>query len=249
MAREARDSIVEDDVLRAGWLVLPDEQIVMFLDCSKSDDSTGLIGVRVSDGYTFTLGIWQKPRGERGESWLAPREEVDKRVDEVFARFSDILAFWGDPSHAKDDEDDSRYWDGLFDRWHRKYKDRLQFWAVKTGDHLHAVMWDMTSPARTSAFVAAAETFVSDMEQLDDIEEFAPRFRHDGHPALINHLKNAIRNPGRWGVSLMKKHRESADKIDLAVCAVGAHMLRRVVLLRESEEETPKNGQVWGAWT
>jgi hypothetical protein len=39
-------------------------------------------------------------------------------------------------------------------------------------------------------------------------------------------------------VSLGKEHRESARKVDLAVCAVGARMLRRVVLnLRASKKQ------------
>lgn len=245
--RAAEARVGESDQLRAGWLVLPEEPIVVFFDGSKSHDATGLVGCRVSDGYVFTLGVWQRPRGERGKTWTAPRSVIDGRVTEVFERFN-VVAFWGDPSHAKDDEDDTRYWDGLFDEWHTRYKNRLQHWAVKAGDHLHSIMWDMTSPARTAQFVAAAEQFIDELEHRNDIEEFEPLFEIDGHPALVQHLRNAIENPSKYGTSLMKTNRESANKIDLAVCAVGARMLRRVVMLREPEDETPRNGQVWGAW-
>jgi hypothetical protein len=238
----------EPDQLRAGWgIVLPDEPIVMFFDGSKSHDATGLVGCRISDGYVFTIGVWQRPPGERGKTWTAPRATINARVHEAFDRFK-IVAYFADPSHAKDDEDDTRYWDGLIDEWHIEYKDRLTLWSVKSGDYTHSIMWDMTSPARTAQFVAAAELFVQEMETKDDIEEYQPAFKIDGHPAMVAHLGNAVTNPGKYGDSLMKVNRESLNKIDLAVCAVGARMLRRLVMLREEEEKPAKNGRVWGAW-
>ncbi len=249
LAKAARDKEDRDSrtLMEAGWLVLPDEPIVMFFDGSKSDDSTALVGCRISDGYIFTIGVWQKPRGKRGDGWLAPREAVHARVIQAFSRF-DIVAFWADPSHAKDDEDSSRYWDGYIDRWMTTYKDRLDplFWAIKGGHRKHAIMFDMAGPEQQKMFIAAAETFVEDIEQLSDIEEFAPAFEIDGHPALVSHLKNAVRYPTGWGVSLMKDGRESLRKIDLAVCAVGARMLRRVVMLGEVEEEDEVDSTAWG---
>ena len=68
----------------------------------------------------------------------------------------------------------------------------------------------------------------------------------DGHPALVSQLKNAINNPGQWGMTLMKENCESKKKIDLAVCAVGARMLARVVLNTGLEEPEEGPGEVWG---
>jgi hypothetical protein len=56
---------------------------------------------------------------------------------------------------------------------------------------------------------------------------------------------NARRRPNKWGVSLGKEHRESARKVDLAVCAVGARMLRRLVLNKETSGKKPRSGKVW----
>lgn len=265
MALEQREGIdVRDSrsVYEAGWLVAADEPVVLFLDASKSDDSTALVGCRLRDGYIFTVGVWQKPpKGRNGpgdDKWLAPRGAVSRRVEEAFILFN-VVAFWGDPSHAKDDDDSSRYWDGTFDTWMQTYSvDDPQgrwkaidpkFWTIKGGHRKHAIMFDMAGPDQQKLFVAAAEEFVEAMENQDDIEEFAPVFSIDGHPALLEHLKNAIRAPGQWGTSLMKENRESAKKIDLAVCAVGARMLRRVVLnagLEDEEDTAP--GNIWGAW-
>jgi hypothetical protein len=250
--RAAIDPLAEDarrqdpgDALRAGWLVGPNEPIVLFFDGSKSRDATGLVGCRLSDGYVFTVGVWQRPRGDRGDTWLAPRAAVTSRVDEAHKRFR-VVAFFADPSHALDDDDDTRYWDDTIDGWHRKYKSQYTLWAIKTGDYQHSIMWDMTSPTRSAQFVAAAERFIGELEHKNDIEEFEPQFKIDGHPALVRHMSNAkiYPHPKGYGDSLFKGARESDKKIDLAVCAVGARMLRRLVLNREEQEEE-RTGEVW----
>lgn len=238
----------DHELYRAGWdQILPDEEIVMFGDGSKSDDSTGLVGCRLSDGYVFEIGVWQKPIGKRGETWLAPRDAVDRRVIEAFERFN-IVAFWFDPSHALDDEDSSRYWDGLIDDWHRRYADRLdkRLWPVKSGMRFHAIMWDMSNQLNQQAFVSAAMQFVEEMENLNDIEKYEPTFEICGTPAMVKHLANARMAPSKFGTTLMKENRESAKKIDLAVCAVGARMLRRAFLNTTVELEEEKGYQVWG---
>ena len=216
------------DSFEVGWLrVDPDEPIVMFFDGSKSDDATGLVGCRVSDGYTFTLGVWQRPTNlpdDEKARWRVDRSAVDRRVDQVFRRFN-VVAFFGDPSHAKDEVDYTPYWDALMDEWHRKYSDQLQVWAVNSQQAgVHAIMWDMTGPQRTAQFVAAAQKTVEDFESLD--------ITIDGHPALVKHLTNAQeREDEKNGITLGKESRYSPRKIDLAVCLVGARMLRRVVKL------------------
>lgn len=195
---------------------------VMFFDGSKSDDATALVGCRMFDGELLTLGVWQKPAGVAGEGWTVDRSDVDDRVRELLDS-GQVVAFWGDPSHAKDD-DDTGFWDDLIDGWHRDYGRKLKHWAVRGGERKHSIMWDMSSPERTRLFTEAAQRFVAEMEDQN------PSVAHDGHPALVRHLKNARRRPNRYGVSLGKEHRESSKKVDLAVCAVGARMLRRAVL-------------------
>jgi len=225
------------DPIRCGWIVRPDEPIVMFFDGSKSDDATALIGCRLSDGYTFVIGVWQAPpkRGRRSV-WLAPRGEIDSRVDEAFERF-EVVGFWADPSHTKTDEGDQGYWDAMIDDWHRRFKDRLIHWAVKSGLNPHSIMWDMTSPERTKTFVHAAELTVDELERRAPDGTWAPTFSIDGHPRLLEHIKNAKQAPGTHGVSLRKEGRESLRKIDAAVALVGARLLRRLVLNAEPEED------------
>src|SRR5690606_11603171 len=122
------------------------DEIVLFFDGSKSDDATALVGCRVSDGHVVTLGMWQRPPGERGQGWTSPRPVIDQHVRGLLERLN-VIGLWADPSHAQDDETADRYWDDIIDGWHRDYRTQLRLWA-QPGRNGHAVMWDMTSPKR-----------------------------------------------------------------------------------------------------
>lgn len=217
--------------------VRPREQIAMFLDCSKSSDSTGLVASRYSDGHVFVLGFWQKPKGKRGEGWLAPREEVDAAVRAAFQTYQ-VVWFGVDPSPAKDDETEALYWMPLLDQWHRDFRKKLPLFATPGEVIGHAVLFDMRlsqigGHSRNRQFTEAA------MQCAKDIDEDGPAalaegkplpLTHDGHPALRMHAHNARRRPNQWGVSLGKITRDSNKLVDLAVCMVGARMGRRIAL-------------------
>jgi len=241
-----------DDALRAGWLVRPKSEVVLFADLSKSRDHSGIVGCEVDTGYVFTVGHWGPPPGMRKVSgkkkrWLAPRGEVMARIDEAFDRFN-VVAFFADPSHALAEEDDegAGYWDGVLDTVHRRFKDRLLLWSAPTGNNQHSVIWDMSSPAHQKAFVEAAEAYVEEMTRLDDIEEWDPEFQIDGYAELVKHLRNAqeYEHPKGYGTSLSKGSRRSSKKIALAVCAVGARMVRRMYLNRAPDDKRRKPGRV-----
>ncbi len=212
----------------------PKDEIVLFLDASKSDDATGLVSCRLRDGLVSVLGMWQRPPGRRGDTYVVPRSEVDRAVEKAFADYR-VVAFFGDPSHTTDDESGERFWDGLFDEWHRRYGVRLSLWA-ETGQRGHSIMWDMTSPARSGQFTAAAERTATEIEEHIVL--------HDGDGRLRAHVRNAKRYPNKWGVSLWKGHRESARKIDLAVCMVGARMVRRMYL-NQPDKKRQRSGRIW----
>lgn len=240
VASRRKEANAELDHYEVGWAeVGPSEPVVLFFDGSKSDDATGIIGCRVSDGYCFTVGVWQRPNNlvaEEKERWRVDRDKVDTQLKKAMARFK-VVAFWGDPSHAKDEENYTPYWDSLIDQWHKRYSEELRVWAVKRDVGGHSIMWDMTSPVRTTQFVEAAQKTVEDFESLD--------VTIDGHPALVAHLTNAQeREDEKNGITLGKESRYSSRKIDLAVCLVGARMLARIVKLGGHDEE--EVGQFWG---
>ena len=242
VAYQRRNASSDLDNYEVGWSkVSPSDPVVLFFDGSKSDDATGLVGCRVEDGYVFTVGVWQRPKNlvdEEKERWRVDRSKVDAQLRRAMARFN-VVAFFADPSHAKDDSDYTPYWDSLLDEWHRDFSDRLEPWATNgQGGRKHSIMWDMTSPQRTAQFVEAAQKTVDDFQSLD--------IKIDGHPALVAHLTNAQeREYEKNGITLGKESRFSSRKIDLAVCLVGARMLARIVKLGGYDESGA--GEFWGS--
>lgn len=210
----------------------PGEEIALFADCSKSDDATGIVACRISDGVVFPLGMWQRPPGERGKGWLAPREKFDAVISSAIEGFR-VVAYFADPSHALEDETMTRYWDGLLDEHHRQFQRSLKLWAKPGKARGHSVMFDMSDSANHRMFVDAVGQFEADLD--------AGLIKHNGDARLRNHMLNAVRYPTRHGMSVAKEHRESRKKIDLAVCAIGARMVRRMYLNQAARGK----GKVW----
>jgi hypothetical protein len=205
---------------------------LVFGDGSKSDDATGLVACRFSDGFLFTLHHQQPSKDE-----LVSRAAVDAAVVDMFDRYR-LLGFWFDPSHAKADDavDDDRFWWPLVDRWHAEYGKRLnRLWAVKSGNAKHAVAFDMLKPSAQQLFQPAVTQLAEDLE--------AGTALHHGGARLVQHMKNARRRDGRYGMSVGKESRSSARKIDLAVCAIGARLMRRQLLLADKKPGSPGQGR------
>lgn len=221
MARYEWDACKRED------LALEDgDEVVMFFDGSKSDDATGLAACRMSDGLVSALGVWQRPPNWPAPDtagyvpYQVPREDVDGVVANAFNRFK-VLAFFADPGSGQD-EDGEMYWDAYLDRWGQTYGKKLLMRAVAAGSKAHAVRWDMRDRRHQEEFTEAVKRTREDILQRQLV--------HDGHKVMRTHVINARRRTNAWGITIGKEHRESARKIDLAICMIGARMLRRTVL-------------------
>lgn len=220
---------VKDESL---WLQ-PDDRIVMFGDGSKSSDATGLLGVRLSDGFAQTLHVQQPTDGA-----LVDRSAVDLDVIKAFDTYS-VVAFWFDPSHTRsnDSVDDDRFWWPMVDSWHQRYQGRLNkaYWPVKSGNKTHSVAFDMAITANQALFQPAVKQLSEDLE--------AGTALHHGGGALRRHMKAARLREGQFGWTIGKETQNSQRKIDLATCYVGARMLWRIVSLSKTKG-TPGKGRV-----
>jgi phage terminase large subunit-like protein len=81
------------------------EPIALGFDGSLNDDSTVLIGTRMSDGYLFPVGIWAKPSGPEGNWWEVPRSLVLATIREAFERYT-VSRMYADPHEWRSDIDD-----------------------------------------------------------------------------------------------------------------------------------------------
>jgi len=216
------------------------DTIVLFGDGSKSDDATGLVACRLSDGLCQVLHVQQPKKGK-----IVDRDAVDLAVVMAMKQFR-VVAFWFDPSHAKDDdaEGDNRFWWPLVDAWSRRYGSKLKLHPVKSGPRAHAVAFDMATETNQRVFVENCDQTLGELEKQANLDPPARLVIFKTSAVLIEHMRNAKRAPGKFGISMRKEHRESARKIDLAVCLVGARMLRRLYLLSRNKQGTPGNGRV-----
>lgn len=188
------DACASDDKAQAG------DAITLGFDGSLTDDSTALIGCRVSDGLLFPLGIWEKPEGPAGDNWQVDREEVDAAVFKAFETY-DVIAFYADPPH----------WQDYIDKWTAEFGKRLKVKAVQR----HPIEWWTN---RLGAMVAALERAHTAIVTGD--------MKHANHPTLNQHILNAKRKKTRSGVILRKEFPGSPRKIDAAMAAVLAYEAR-----------------------
>jgi phage terminase large subunit-like protein len=232
----------EWDACKREDLALADgDEVVLFFDGSKSDDATGLAACRLSDGLVSALGVWQKPANWPAPNtpgfvpYRVPRDEVHGVVENAFARYR-VQAFFADPGSGQDD-DGEMYWDTYIDLWGQTWGAKLALRSVMSGPKAHAVRWDMRDSRNQETFTEAVKRTHADVLERT--------LFHDGHKVLRTHVINARRRTNRWGVTIGKEHRESARKIDLAVCAIGARMLRRMILNSpKRKKKTPGKGRV-----
>lgn len=204
-------------------VVADKDTITLFFDGSKSDDATGLVGCRVDDGHVFTIGCWEKSDKD-GDGWQVDKPDVDRVVRATFERY-DVVAFYADVKEFEQYVDD----------WGASFRDQLLIDAT-TGKHAHPVAWDMRN--KVQDFTAAVERFLVDVKERS--------LTHDGDSRLRRHMLNARRSPNKYGVSISKEGRESPNKIDLAVCAIGARQARRdVISSGKLDKRKKRSGQVW----
>lgn len=227
---------------RADVVVADKDPLALFLDCSKSTDATVLCGCRITDGHVLALGGWQRPHGDRGKGWLAPKAEVDAAVRAAFETW-DIQWFGVDPSPARDDETEALYWAPLIDDWHRDFREKVLAWATPGRERGNAVLFDMRLSAhggleRNRLFTEAAEMTAADIDEHGTLT-------HDGDPMLRLHTHNARRRPNQWGVTLGKQSRDSKRLVDYAVAMVGARLGRRLVLNSGKSRERQRSGVIW----
>ena len=225
-------------------------KVALFLDCSKSEDATALIGCTL-DYHAFELGVWERPKGRRGESWLAPREDVDSMVRWALEHYT-VMWLGIDPGPAKDGDNEALYWAHMIDSLDRDFRAKLPCWS-SPGREGSPVLFDMrlsapNSRRRNFDFTKAAELVQGWVQD----EGTAGPFRWDGSPTLRRHVHNAKARPNPWGTSLGKVTRDSLKVVDAATAMVGAVLGAKIagtLAVKEDEKRYAPGRGRWGYLT
>ncbi len=95
---------VHERQTKRGEVVVSGTSITIGFDGSLNDDSTVLRGCRMSDGFLFKLGVWEKPEGPAGDGWQVPRTEVLETIRKAHADY-DVVRGYYDPHEWRSDID------------------------------------------------------------------------------------------------------------------------------------------------
>ena len=197
------------------------EDVVLFFDGSKTGDHTALVGCCVSDGFVFTVGVWE-PGGVSGE---VDSFAVDAAVRSVFERFA-VRAFWADV----------REWESFVKvSWPSEFGEGLVIPAQAYGKAAAKIAWDM----RSHGFDFAVATEMCHAEIEDAL------FKHDGNWVTSRHVGNCRMVERRGHVTVRKESPKSPNKIDAAVCVIGARMVYRALLASPEWERLQNRGKDW----
>ncbi len=102
---------------RPGEQVEAGDRIAVGFDGSRFDDSTALVGCRLSDGHLFMVGLWEKPDGRAGDGWEVPREEVDAAMHAAMSEHA-VVRCYADPP----------FWQAEVDAWAREWPEAVVAW-------------------------------------------------------------------------------------------------------------------------
>ena len=182
----------------------PRDEIVLGFDGSRGRgrgkaDATALIGVRVSDGFTWECGVWEP--GPKDKDWQPPHMEIDRCVQDWFER-ARVIGFYADPSG----------WQEYISKWEAEYRKKLKVAATAKNP---IAVWPR---GKTSQVVEAVEHA--------RVAIVTGEMSHDGSPGLVRHLINARKRETPRGVLLYKAYPMSPDKIDAAYAYVMAWKAR-----------------------
>jgi hypothetical protein len=184
-----------DDVAagtRRGERVRRREAIALGFDGSRYDDTTALVGCRLSDGFLFVVAVWERP-DDAPRDWGIPSADVDRTVRRTFRDY-DVARFYADPPG----------WQDYIDRW-----------AADLGDK-RVVKRDTRLERRMAADVERLATAFAQREQLHDGHEALIRHFENARRRAIG---TALERADPLGPFVLEKARKDL-KIDLAVAAV-----------------------------
>ncbi|MDF3308725.1 hypothetical protein P3H15_27280 [Rhodococcus sp. T2V] len=128
----------------------PGTAVALGFDGSLNDDSTVLIGCRMSDGFLFPIGIWEKPQGNAGNWWEVPRSDVLAKIREAFDRYK-VSRLYADPHEWRSD----------IDKLAEDFPERALPWATTRDMPMHSALDRLrTDLVNKSVFHSGDKLFV-----------------------------------------------------------------------------------------
>ena len=182
------------------------DRVCLGFDGGKTDDSTALVAVRVSDGLIVPLLLEEKPAGV--DKWHVDVDRVNSAVHRAFRDY-DVVGFWADV----------QFWETQIQQWSEDYGSRLLVQGAGG-----PIAWDMRQSRRVvGALHEAFMRAVLDGAVRHGVDPYGLGLER----SFRRHVMNTVRVDSSGGVTFGKRGgRESALKVDMyaaAMLAFGAY--------------------------
>lgn len=178
-------------------------------------DATAIVAMRVSDGLSWAVRIWEQPDTAEGRDWEPPRQEIDAVMRQTINSF-DVVDGLFDPSGW---ETAAAEWENLIST---RRVERQQFSTVtKAPPRYGSMMWRGNQLSAVAAATQALRIAIIEKEVMIT-----------GSSDLSRHILNAVYRETRAGKILYKESPSSARKIDAAYALMLAHQSRLRVLAK-----------------
>ena len=178
-------------------------------------DATAIVAMRVSDGLSWAVRVWEQPDTAEGRDWEPPRQEIDAVMRQTIQSF-DVVDGLFDPSGW---ETAAAEWENLIST--RRVERQQLSTMTKAPPRYGSMMWRGNQLAAVAAATQALRIAIIEKEVMIT-----------GSSDLSRHILNAVYRETRAGKILYKESPSSARKIDAAYALMLAHQSRLRVLAK-----------------
>lgn len=178
-------------------------------------DATAIVAMRVSDGLSWAVRIWEQPDSAEGRDWEPPRQEIDAVMRQTIRSFDVVDALF-DPSGW---ETATAEWENLIST--RRVERQQLSTRTKLPPRYGSMMWRGNQLSAVAAATQALRIAIIEKEVM-----------LTGSSDLSRHILNAVYRETRAGKILYKESPSSARKIDAAYALMLAHQSRLRVLAK-----------------
>ncbi len=186
---------------KSGYQVADSAMVAVGFDGSRYHDATAIVGCEIATGYTWLLGLWERPLDVK--DWEVPEHEVKRVMADAFTRWG-VWRLYADPP----------YWETTVAEWAGEWGEERVFG------------WRTNRMTQMAAAVRAFNNAIQAGEVSHDGS--AGLTRHIGNACRRELPQRDEKGDHLWVI--YKERPDSPHKIDAAMAAILAWEARSVAL-------------------
>ena len=164
-------------------------------------DATAIVAMRVSDGLSWAVRVWEQPDNAQGRDWEPPRAEIDDTMRRFIQDFNVVDGLF-DPAG----------WEALAAEWESMIQKKRNGSRRANGAGFGTMLWRGNQLNKVAEATKALRIALYEKEVM-----------LTGPNVLVRHLTNAQYRETRAGKIMYKESPSSARKIDAAYALMLAY--------------------------